>query len=558
MFCENCHAPRTTSISQTPCYCCGLMGRDTDPEKTVTCKNCGAKRSISKCEYRCWQCGLREEKDSASIIVCSKCGSKRTTSKTQEGCWNCQSHEYEFNREIRKEIVEVPITNEAEARETRSNRFDEIDMEDIGWYAFAIIALVITAFITIWSLRVWEVGPLFYVSVLLVLLFCLSLSLWRLYLRGWRRIDWSELSAGVGVICTLVSVVLLIGSSITQSEKTNNRLQAEKAARIAEAIATDKANLLKAEEAEKAGDVAALIVLIQTSDHAIEPLGRLGKSSLSPLIALIQNSSGEALSRGVDAVSKIDDLDAILELIDLLSHENEDVRQAVRNSLINIGEPCIEPLVKCLSKNGTTEELQAAIVLAYLGDKRSYATLSGFARIGDCEERTALIQLCRQDLENRRNFIPRLDSACSKYFKRKGEFCPTVVLNAEGRIHYLAFRFPYWLQPVYLVKDIQLIAYIGEPEWKCIEQSRYQAQVPYSNIPDPDGRRLTMSRYRQEISVMLYEASSMKLLDRTTITGQDPPPFPKKWDRRVLELKGEKVEPHAILMWLKKYATVSP
>jgi HEAT repeat protein len=133
---------------------------------------------------------------------------------------------------------------------------------------------------------------------------------------------------------------------------------------------------LRLSEPEAKRAVAPLIVALQDRDENLRNTARralvsLGRPALAPLIGLLQSKSPQ--SRGEAAamlqeirLSEPDVKKAVAALIAALDDRDEEVRNAVRHSLSEIGPPALAAVISVLEGKKSQLRKEAAAVLAWM------------------------------------------------------------------------------------------------------------------------------------------------------------------------------------------------
>jgi len=111
-------------------------------------------------------------------------------------------------------------------------------------------------------------------------------------------------------------------------------------------------------------------------EQASKALGRIGISSVEPLLALLKDSYYHNIWEWViSALGTIGDARAVEPLIVFLNDEHARLCRAAKDALGRIGEPAVEPLLVLIKESNEKVRMPAIAALGLIGDSRAVEPL---------------------------------------------------------------------------------------------------------------------------------------------------------------------------------------
>ena len=134
----------------------------------------------------------------------------------------------------------------------------------------------------------------------------------------------------------------------------------------------------------KLGDERGVDPLIETlsdddrdvREAAAKALEQLGdKRAVDPLIKTLSDDDWRVRKAAAEALGKLGDKRAVDPLIEALSDDDIWVRNTATEALVQLGDPAVDPLIKTLSDDESDVRRSAAEALGRLGDERAVEPL---------------------------------------------------------------------------------------------------------------------------------------------------------------------------------------
>jgi HEAT repeat protein len=106
-----------------------------------------------------------------------------------------------------------------------------------------------------------------------------------------------------------------------------------------------------------------------------EVLSEFGEKALDSFLDLLKRGSQSNKICAINALGKTGSPKAVMPMIDQLGADSWSVRKAAAEALWEIGEPAVDPLVKCLASENPDVQYWAIQVLGEIGDTRAVAPI---------------------------------------------------------------------------------------------------------------------------------------------------------------------------------------
>ena len=215
--------------------------------------------------------------------------------------------------------------------------------------------------------------------------------------------------------------------------------------------------------------------------------------------------------------------DAIGPLVSLLEDREESVIWAVRDALVKIGLPAVDPLLEYYHDETSSQVEIAEDTLREIFDRTSGAVLE------------VAIKVCSGEAYE----------GAAEYKRYESDVHPLVILTSYDEISYLTDDLPVdWLP--FTPGELELVVCLGGQEKEVVQVCRYYYTGSGGSAP-------STTRYRYKEEVKLIAAKNGAQIGARTFRGSNPDYCPYEKSGYLGEITGDYISNSEIVDWLKTF-----